>query len=102
MYMILYKLHCKKTAGGRNARLAATLSLRGAMCNDDGRCDSAATSGGLKTVGEVQMATTGNATLARRLTRRDFLKKSAGPIATASFGIARKAFAADPVNIGGL
>ena len=48
------------------------------------------------------MATTGNATLARRLTRRDFLKKSAGPIATASFGIARKAFAADPVNIGGL
>jgi len=48
------------------------------------------------------MATTGNATLARRLTRRDFLKKSAGPIATASFGITRKAFAADPVNVGGL
>src|SRR5215468_7312393 len=48
------------------------------------------------------MATTRNATPAKRLTRRDFLKKSAGPIATASFGIARKAFAADPVNIGAL
>jgi branched-chain amino acid transport system substrate-binding protein len=48
------------------------------------------------------MATTRSATLARRLARRDFLKKSAGAIATATFGIARKAFAADPVNIGGL
>jgi len=48
------------------------------------------------------MATTRSATLARRLARRDFLKKSAGAIATATFGIARKAFAAEPVNIGGL
>jgi branched-chain amino acid transport system substrate-binding protein len=51
---------------------------------------------------EVQMAITQSATPARRLARRDFLKKSAGAIATATFGIARKAFAAEPVNIGGL
>ena len=48
------------------------------------------------------MATTGNSTLAKRRNRRDFLKKSTGAVALAAFGIARKAFAAEPVNIGGL
>jgi len=48
------------------------------------------------------MATTWNSTLAKRRNRRDFLKKSTGAIALAVFGIARKAFAAEPVNIGGL
>jgi len=48
------------------------------------------------------MPTTRSATLARRLARRDFLKTSTGAVATATFGIARKAFAAEPVNIGGL
>src|SRR5271156_2996158 len=46
------------------------------------------------------MATTRSAT--RRRGRRDFLKASAGAAALATFGIARKAFAAEPVNIGGL
>ena len=48
------------------------------------------------------MATTWNSTLAKRRNRRDFLKKSTGAVALAAFGIARKAFAAEPVNIGGL
>ena len=48
------------------------------------------------------MATTWNSTLAERRNRRDFLKKSTGAVALAAFGIARKAFAAEPVNIGGL
>jgi len=48
------------------------------------------------------MATTWNSTLAKRRNRRDFLKKSTGAIALAVFAIARKAFAAEPVNIGGL
>jgi branched-chain amino acid transport system substrate-binding protein len=46
------------------------------------------------------MATTQAAVLATRRGRRDFLKTSIGAIAT--FGIARKTFAAEPVNIGGL
>src|SRR5271156_880945 len=46
------------------------------------------------------MVTTRSAT--RRRGRRDFLKASAGAAALATFGIARKAFAAEPVNIGGL
>jgi branched-chain amino acid transport system substrate-binding protein len=41
-------------------------------------------------------------TAARRPSRRDLLKQSAGAAAVATFGIARKAFAAEPVNIGGL
>jgi len=53
-------------------------------------------------IGEEMMATTWNSTLAKRRNRRDFLKKSTGAIALAVFGIARKAFAAEPVNIGGL
>ena len=48
------------------------------------------------------MATTWNSTLAKRRNRRDFLKKSTGAVALAAVGIARKAFAAEPVNIGGL
>ena len=46
------------------------------------------------------MATTQAAVLATRRSRRDFLKTSVGAIATSS--IARKGFAAEPVNIGGL
>ena len=53
-------------------------------------------------IGEEMMATTWNSTLAKRRNRRDFLKKSTGAIALAVFGIARKALAAEPVNIGGL
>src|SRR3974377_1046281 len=53
-------------------------------------------------IGGEMMATTGNSTLAKRRNRRDFLKKSTGAVALAAFGIARKAFAAEPVNIGGL
>ena len=53
-------------------------------------------------IGEEMMATTWNSTLAKRRNRRDFLKKSTGAVALAAFGIARKAFAAEPVNIGGL
>src|SRR6516162_7128869 len=53
-------------------------------------------------IGEEMMATTWNSTLAKRRNRRDFLKKSTGAIALAVFAIARKAFAAEPVNIGGL
>jgi branched-chain amino acid transport system substrate-binding protein len=48
------------------------------------------------------MDTTRSAILARRHGRRDFLKKSVGAVATAAFGIPRKVFAAEPVNIGGL
>ena len=53
-------------------------------------------------IGEEMMATIWNSTLAKRRNRRDFLKKSTGAVALAAFGIARKAFAAEPVNIGGL
>src|SRR3974390_2465261 len=53
-------------------------------------------------IGGEMMATTWNSTLAKRRNRRDFLKKSTGAVALAAFGIARKAFAAEPVNIGGL
>jgi branched-chain amino acid transport system substrate-binding protein len=53
-------------------------------------------------IGEEMMATTWNSTLAKRRNRRDFLKKSTGAAALAAFGIARKAFTAEPVNIGGL
>jgi hypothetical protein len=52
--------------------------------------------------GEAKMARIRKAAVAKRLARRDFLKTSAGAAAFASFGIARKAFAAEPVNIGGL
>jgi branched-chain amino acid transport system substrate-binding protein len=48
------------------------------------------------------MATTRSAILARWHGRRDFLKRSVGAVATAAFGIPRKVFAAEPVNIGGL
>src|ERR1700689_3090515 len=48
------------------------------------------------------MATNRSSTFAKRRDRRDFLKKSAGAVALATFGITRKAFAAEPVNIGGL
>src|ERR1700728_3014456 len=51
---------------------------------------------------EVKMSMTGSSTFAKRRDRRDFLKKSAGAVALATFGIARNAFAAEPVNIGGL
>jgi branched-chain amino acid transport system substrate-binding protein len=53
-------------------------------------------------IGEEMMATIWNSTLAKRRNRRDFLKKSTGAVALAAFGIARNAFAAEPVNIGGL
>jgi branched-chain amino acid transport system substrate-binding protein len=53
-------------------------------------------------IGEEMMATTWSSTLAKRRSRRDFLKKSTGAVALAAFGIARKTFAAEPVNIGGL
>jgi len=55
-----------------------------------------------KRLREVKMAMTRNSTFAKRRGRRDFLKASAGAVALATFGIARKAFAAEPVNIGGL
>lgn len=48
------------------------------------------------------MATNRNSTFVKRRDRRDFLKKSSGAVAFAAFGIARKAIAAEPVNIGGL
>ena len=48
------------------------------------------------------MAINRSSTFAKRHGRRDFLKKSASAVALATFGIARKAFAAEPVNIGGL
>src|SRR3974390_3649783 len=48
------------------------------------------------------MPITRGVTLTKRRSRRDFLKKSTGAVALAAFGIARKAFAAEPVNIGGL
>ena len=47
------------------------------------------------------MEATRTASFAERYDRRDFLKKSASA-AVAAFGIARKAFAAEPVNIGAL
>jgi branched-chain amino acid transport system substrate-binding protein len=50
---------------------------------------------------EMQMEATRTASFAERYGRRDFLKKSASA-AVAAFGIARKAFAAEPVNIGAL
>jgi branched-chain amino acid transport system substrate-binding protein len=48
------------------------------------------------------MATNRSSAFAKRRDRRDFLKKSAGAVALATFGITGKAFAAEPVNIGGL
>jgi branched-chain amino acid transport system substrate-binding protein len=48
------------------------------------------------------MATNRSSAFAKRRDRRDFLKRSAGAVALATFGITRKAFAAEPVNIGGL
>ena len=48
------------------------------------------------------MRATRTANLAKRRGRRDFLKGSASAGALAAFGIARKAFAAEPVNIGAL
>jgi branched-chain amino acid transport system substrate-binding protein len=50
----------------------------------------------------MNMMTVRRAVAAKRLARRDFLKTSAGAAAFASFGIGHKAFAAKPVNIGGL
>ena len=64
--------------------------------------DSAARSDGEQMIGEEMMTTTWNSTLAKRRNRRDFLKKSTGAAALAAFGIAGKAFTAEPVNIGGL
>src|SRR4029077_13914665 len=50
---------------------------------------------------EVKMARSGTKT--KRYGRRDFLQKSAGAAAAiATFAVGRKAFAAEPVNIGGL
>ena len=48
------------------------------------------------------MAMTRNSAFAKRRGRRDFLKASAGAVALATFGIPRKACAAEAVNIGGL
>ena len=50
------------------------------------------------------METSRSQALARRRSRREFLKKSAGAVlgAVASFGVLRRARAAEPVNIGGL
>jgi branched-chain amino acid transport system substrate-binding protein len=48
------------------------------------------------------MATNRSSAFAKRRDRRDFLKKSAGAVALATFGITSKASAAEPVNIGGL
>jgi branched-chain amino acid transport system substrate-binding protein len=48
------------------------------------------------------MATNRSSAFAKQRDRRDFLKKSAGGFALATFGITRKAFAAEPVSIGGL
>jgi branched-chain amino acid transport system substrate-binding protein len=48
------------------------------------------------------MATNRSLAFAKRRDRRDFLRKSAGAVALATFGITGKAFAAEPVNIGGL
>jgi branched-chain amino acid transport system substrate-binding protein len=48
------------------------------------------------------MATNRSSAFAKRRDRRDFLKRSAGAVALATLGITRKAFAAEPVNIGGL
>src|SRR6202051_1411864 len=54
------------------------------------------------TVREMKMARSGTKTSVKRYGRRDFLQKSAGAAAFATLGIARKSFAAEPVNIGGL
>jgi branched-chain amino acid transport system substrate-binding protein len=43
-----------------------------------------------------------SSSLVTRRGRRNFLKKTAGAVALATFGIARRAFAAEPVNIGAL
>src|ERR1700688_3351624 len=48
------------------------------------------------------MATNRSSAFAKRRDRRDFLRKSAGAVALVTFGITGKAFAADPVTIGGL
>jgi branched-chain amino acid transport system substrate-binding protein len=48
------------------------------------------------------MRATRTASVAMRRGRRDFLKGSASAAAFAAFGVARKAFAAEPVNIGAL
>src|SRR5271168_4574978 len=66
------------------------------------RLESAAILDGEKAVGEAKMAMNRGSTFTKRRGRRVFLKKTAGAIALATFGIARKAFAAEPVNIGGL
>ena len=55
-----------------------------------------------KREGEENMAIIQSSTFAKGHGRRDFLKNSAGAVALATFAIARKAFAAEPVNIGGL
>jgi branched-chain amino acid transport system substrate-binding protein len=62
----------------------------------------AAATSGMTNAREVTMTASETRTSAKRRSRRDFLKKSAGAVAFASFGIARKAFAAEPVNIGAL
>jgi branched-chain amino acid transport system substrate-binding protein len=48
------------------------------------------------------MATNRSSAFAKRRDRRDFLRKSAGAVALATFGITSEASAAEPVNIGGL
>src|ERR1700689_909976 len=48
------------------------------------------------------MATNRSSAFAKRRDRREFLKGSARAAAVAAFGVARKAFAAEPVNIGAL
>jgi len=48
------------------------------------------------------MATTRGTAVTKWRGRRDFLKTSASAVALATFGIARKVFAAEPINIGGL
>jgi branched-chain amino acid transport system substrate-binding protein len=62
----------------------------------------AAATSGMTNAREVTMTASETRTSAKRRSRRDFLKKSAGAVAFATFGIARKAFAAEPVNIGAL
>src|SRR3974390_675138 len=48
------------------------------------------------------MPITRGVAITKRHGRRDFLKKSASAVVIATFGIARKTFAAEPVNVGGL
>src|SRR4029077_19104570 len=83
---------------GEQARRSASASLVVAGFRATMSKTAAATSGATP-AREVKMARSG--TKSKRYGRRDFLQKSAAA-AIATFAVARKAFAAEPVNIGGL